>query len=89
MEIHTTYRMPMGKHRGKRVDELSTTFMSWFISQDACRFKYPETALALIAELRRRFLPEGAVEAELVPGPAQDGNASAGASAPDDYSDLL
>ena len=61
MEIHTTYRMPMGKHRGKRVDELSTTFMSWFISQDACRFKYPETALALIAELRRRFLPEGAV----------------------------
>lgn len=67
MQTDSTYRMPLGVHRGKPVTELATPYLAWFISQDACRFKYPETTLAMIAELRRRFLLDGVVEAELLP----------------------
>ena len=38
--IRTTPVMPMGKLKGQPLDEMTTPYLMWLLSQDAIRFKY-------------------------------------------------
>lgn len=73
--------MTVGIHREKPINSLATSYLAWFISQDNIRQKYPKTTLAILAELRIRFLLIGAVESEMVSGTP--------VSQPHDTSDLI
>lgn len=64
--------IPVGKYEGQLVSAMTTTYLSWFISQDNLREKYGPTVRAMLAELRARFKVAGRVEVELLPPDVSD-----------------
>lgn len=68
MHPHNTAAvMPMGKYKGQPVSALATTFLLWWLSQDAIRAKNPTTARVVMATLRDRLENVACIEAELLP----------------------
>lgn len=65
--IRTTPVMPMGKLKGQPLDEMTTPYLMWLLSQDAIRFKYRRLVREALAVMAARFLDFEKLVAELTP----------------------
>lgn len=59
--------MPIGVHMGQPVAALPSARLLWWASQDVLRERWPDTARAILAELRQRFTQGERIEDELLP----------------------
>lgn len=65
--IRTTPVMPMGKLKGQPLDEMTTPYLMWLLSQDAIRFKYRRLVREALGVLAVRFLDFEKLIEELTP----------------------
>lgn len=63
----TPPRMPIGKFKGQPIAAMQSSFLLWWLSQDTLRQTQPDTARAILAELRQRFAQGERIEDELLP----------------------
>lgn len=65
--IRATPVMPMGKLRGQPLDEMTTPYLMWLLSQDAIRFKYRKLMRQALDVLAQRFAQFDKLVEELTP----------------------
>lgn len=65
--IRTTPVMPMGKLRGQPLEEMTTPYLMWLLSQDAIRFKYRKLMRQALDVLAHRFAKFDKLVEELTP----------------------
>lgn len=59
--------MTMGKFRGQPLNEMTTPYLLWLLSQDAIRYRYCNLMRQAMDVLRDRFLDFDALVEELTP----------------------